>query len=255
MAKPRSIFIFAIYSFRGKINLPASPPWRRGHGGTLAYKLVHLLVRLIFKLIARVEVFGMQHAPDARSAIVVSNHIGRLDAGLIYYAVNRQDIIMLVAEKYRHHRFYRWVAESLNGIFVDRFNADLSAMREVLRRLDKGGVLAMAPEGTRSPTGALQVGKDGASYLAARSGVTVIPVAINGCQDAIVKQRLKRLQRLHITVNLGKPFTLPPLQGREREAQLKACTEEIMCQIAALLPPEMHGAYAGHPRIQELLAQ
>lgn len=221
----------------------------------MTYKFAHLIVRLIFKLIARVEVFGIEHAPNARSAIVVSNHIGRLDAGLIYYAVDRKDIIMLVAEKYRRHPFFSRIAKALNGIFIDRFNADLNAMREVLRRLDKGGVLTIAPEGTRSPTGMLLPGRDGASYLAARSGVTIVPVGLNGCQDALVKQRLKHLQRLHITVRVGKPFTLPPLQGKDREAQLKACTEEIMCQIAALLPPEMHGVYAGHPRIQEILAQ
>lgn len=221
----------------------------------MTYKTVQFLIRLFVKLIARVEVFGMEYAPNARSAIVVSNHIGRLDAGLIYYAVDRQDIIMLVAEKYRNHPFYRWLMGSLDSIFIDRFNADLSAMREVLRRLEKGGVLAIAPEGTRSPNGALQEGRDGASYLAARSGVLIVPVGLNGCQDAVIKQRLKRFQRLHITVQIGKPFTLPPLQSKDREAQLKACTEEIMCQIAALLPSEMHGVYTDHPRLQELLAQ
>ena len=59
---------------------------------------------------------------------------------------------MLVAEKYKEHAWSRILAEAVNGIFVDRYNADLNAMREILRRIKKGGVVVMAPEGTRSPT-------------------------------------------------------------------------------------------------------
>lgn len=219
----------------------------------MSYKLARFLIRLMFKWLARIEVSGIENLPQAPSVIVACNHIGRLDAGLIYFFTDRRDIIMLVAEKYRKNAFFRWLATSLDGIFVDRFNADMNAMREVLRRLKRGGVLAIAPEGTRSPTGALQQGRDGASYLAAKSGVPVVPVGIRGTEDAIVKQRLKRLQRLHIIARVGKPFTLPPLEGRNREAQLGAFTEEIMCRIAALLPEEMRGFYAEHPRLKALL--
>ncbi|MBN2146348.1 MAG: 1-acyl-sn-glycerol-3-phosphate acyltransferase [Anaerolineales bacterium] len=221
----------------------------------MANKFARFLVRLIFKLIARVKVEGKENIPNIPSAVVVSNHVGRLDAGLIYYFVEQQEVIMMVAEKYREHAFFRWLAESLDGIFVDRFNADLNAMREVLRRLKKGGVLAIAPEGTRSPSGALLEGRDGASYIAAKAGVPVLPVGIQGTQDFIVSKRLKHLQRLDILARVGKPFMLPPLVGKDREAHLHTCTEEIMCQIAALLPQEMRGYYVNYPRVQELIQQ
>jgi hypothetical protein len=79
----------------------------------------------------------------------------------------------------------------------------------------------------------------------------VLPVVETGGEDAVVKKRLRRLRRLDIQLRMGEPFTLPPLPARGREAALQQGTDEIMCQIAALLPPEYRGVYAGHPRLAE----
>jgi 1-acyl-sn-glycerol-3-phosphate acyltransferase len=147
------------------------------------------------------------------------------------------------------------LAQSVNGIFVDRFNADLNAMREVLRRMQKGGVAVIAPEGTRSPTTSLIQGWDGASYIAARSGWLILPVGVSGSGDKEVVERLKHFKRLDIILNIGPTFTLPPLDNRRRDEQLAEYTEEIMCRIAAELPPSQHGIYAGHARLNELLAE
>jgi len=61
------------------------------------------------------------------------------------------------------------------------------------------------------------------------------------------------LRRSQVTGQVGQPFTLPPLKGSDRDAALKLYTDEIMCRIAALLPPGYRGVYAEHPRLQELL--
>jgi 1-acyl-sn-glycerol-3-phosphate acyltransferase len=221
----------------------------------MLYRFTRFLIRMIFKLIARVQVTGMENIPAVPSFVAVSNHVGRLDAGLAYYLFDRRDIIMLVAEKYREKLWGRWMVKAFDGIWVERFNADLNAMREVLRRLKKGGVMVVAPEGTRSPTGALQEGRDGASYVAAKAGVPVVPVGMMGTEDAVVRERLKRLKRLDIIIHVGQPFTLSPLTPGDRDSQLKQHTAEVMCHIAALLPPSYHGIYADHPRLQALLSE
>jgi 1-acyl-sn-glycerol-3-phosphate acyltransferase len=64
---------------------------------------------------------------------------------------------------------------------------------------------------------------------------------------------LKHFKRLRIQVRIGKPYTLPPLKPHDREAQLQQHTDEIMCQIAALLPEELRGFYTDHPRLKEIL--
>ena len=216
-------------------------------------KLARFLINLFISLTARVEVHGLEYVSRYPSFVVASNHIGRLDAILVYHFLNRKDIIMLVAEKYARIPLARWFVKQLDAIFVDRFNADFTTLREALKRLKKGGVLVLAPEGTRSPTGALQQAWSGASYLAAKAGVPIIPVAVVGSEDSKFFPNLRRLRRTRVTIYAGEPFTLPPLPARERDAALQSYTDEIMCRIAALLPPSYRGYYADHPRLKELL--
>jgi 1-acyl-sn-glycerol-3-phosphate acyltransferase len=141
----------------------------------------------------------------------------------------------------------RWLGNSLNFLYIDRFNPDLPALRDVITRMKSGQVLVIAPEGTRSRTGAMIEAKPGVSYLAAKLGYPIVPAALAGTADKILFDNLRHLRKTHIILRAGKPFMLPPLP-------VQRYTDEIMCQIAALLPEEYRGVYTGHPRLKELLA-
>ncbi len=219
----------------------------------MIYRLVRIFINIVIRLTMKLEVEGLEYLPRSGSFIATSNHLGRLDAMLIWYYLKRDDIIVIVAEKYQQNAFLRWFAHQLNAIFVDRYNADVSAMRQVLERLKKGGVFVVAPEGTRSPTGALIEARQGAAYIAARSGLPILPVGVTGTEDRLAKQRLKRLRRLQVHGRIGELYTLPPLPRENRDQALKSSTDEMMCRIAVLLPPEYRGVYADHPRLKELL--
>jgi len=222
----------------------------------MSYRLARFIIRLILKLVARLELYGYENiATLDGAALAVSNHLGRLDVALVYYYLDRQDILVLVAEKYQKVAWIRWFVKALGAVFVDRFNADLNTMRIALNHLKQGKILVLAPEGTRSPTGALIKARTGASYLAARAGVWVVPIALYGSEDKAVVKALRHFRRAHITARVGKPFKFPPLQGSNREETLQAYTDEMMCQIAALLPVQYRGFYADHPRLKELLVE
>lgn len=218
-------------------------------------RLARRLVRIIMNLLARVEVHGYENLPPAGSYTIAANHLGRLDVPLVYYVLDRTDVIVLIAEKYSEFAIFRWFARKLNSIFIDRYNPDIRALRETLNRMKRGEVLVVAPEGTRSPTEALIEARPGVSYLAAKAGVPVVPVAISGSEDRLVKAQLLRFKRPLITIRIGEPFMLQPLASKDREEVLKQHTDEIMCQIAALLPPKYHGFYTNHPRLRELLQE
>lgn len=218
------------------------------------HTIFRFIIRLILNIIARFEIVGAENLPTAGGFVIAGNHIGRLDAALPYYILDRPDIVMVVAEKYEKYAIFRWLARITNGIFIDRYNADIKAIRETLRRLQQGQILTITPEGTRSKSGNLLQAKPGGIYLAWKSGVPILPVAVTGTEDAVVKDRLKHLKRLSIKLVAGPAFTLPPLEGKDRDALLQQYTDEVMCRIAALLPPERRGFYAEHPYLQELLA-
>jgi 1-acyl-sn-glycerol-3-phosphate acyltransferase len=217
------------------------------------HKIFRFFIRLILSLIARVEIIGFENLP-AGGFVIAANHIGRLDAALAYYVLDRPDILMVVAEKYEKYAIFRWLVKLINGIFVDRYNADIHAIRETLRRLQQGQVFTITPEGTRSKSGNLIEAKPGGIYLAWKAGVPVLPVALTGTEDALVVERLKHFKRLDIKVVAGPAFSLPrEVKGKDRDAAMQQYTDEVMCRIAALLPPERRGVYAEHLRVKELL--
>jgi 1-acyl-sn-glycerol-3-phosphate acyltransferase len=212
------------------------------------------LLRFIVNLVARVEIHGYENMPRTGAFVIATNHLGMLDAAMLYYAIDRWDVFIPVAEKWEENAFLRWLGRYFNFIFIDRFNPDLKALRKIIALMEAGNILVIAPEGTRSRAGSMIEGRPGVSYLAARLNRPILPVGLAGTEDKSVIDNLKHLRRTHVVVTAGKTFSLPPLPSRERDAALRQDTDEIMCRIAALIPERYRGVYAEHPRLQELLA-
>ena len=215
--------------------------------------IIRGLIRFLFNLIARVEVRGYENLPKDSSFVIATNHLGFVDVPIAFYALDRWDMFVLIAEKWGKIDLVRWVGKYFNFIFIDRFNPDIKALRRVISLMESNNILVIAPEGTRSRTGALIEAKPGVSYLATKLNRPIVPVAITGTEDKNLFGNLKRLRRSHITLTAGQVFSLPPLPRENRDEVLKRYTDEIMCHIAALLPETYRGVYADHPRLKELL--
>lgn len=218
-------------------------------------KFTRLLIRFLLHLLTRIELRGRENIPTTSNFIIAANHNGLVDAFLPFYILNNNNLVLLVGEKWEKLSIMRWLGRGLNFLFVDRFNPDLKAIREVIVRMKHGEVLVITPEGTRSKVGRLIEGKPGVSYLAAKMGYPLAPVGISGTFDKVFFGQLKRLHRPHILISIGPAFSLPPLpkEAQDRDEALKTDTDEIMCRIAALLPLEQRGVYSNHPRLKELL--
>jgi 1-acyl-sn-glycerol-3-phosphate acyltransferase len=215
--------------------------------------ILRAIIRLLFDLIAHVEVYGREYVPAEGNFVIATNHLGIVDAPLAFYALDRWDLFVLIGEKWKKNNFFRWLGKYFNFIFIDRFNPDIKALRKVMTLMDEGKNLVIAPEGTRSRVGSLIEGKPGVSYLATRLGQPIIPVAISGTEDKVILGNLKHLRRSHIVLQAGPAFTLPPLPRKNRDEALKQYTDEIMCRIAVMLPKKYRGVYQDHPRLKELL--
>ena len=218
----------------------------------MKYKTLRSIVRFIMNIIADVEIHGTEKLPQG-NVIIAANHLGRLDTATLLYILDREDLIMPVAEKYKNHPLYGAIGRAANAIWLNRFEADYSALREILARMEKGGLLVIAPEGTRSKTEALQEAKLGVAFLASKSGYPVLPVSVTGTEDRSIVENLKRFRRSKIVVRAGDAFKIEIPKGKGREQAMRAATDEIMCQIGALLPEKYRGVYTDHPRLKELL--
>jgi 1-acyl-sn-glycerol-3-phosphate acyltransferase len=218
----------------------------------MKYRTLRSIMRFLLRLIADVEIVGLEKLPQG-NVLLAANHLGRLDTAVMLYAIDREDIIIAVAEKYKNHPFFGAMGRAVDAVWLNRFEADFSALREILARMKKGGLMVIAPEGTRSKTEALQMGKMGAAFLAAKSGYPVLPVALTGTEDRLVLENLKRFRRSKIRAVAGDPFMVEIPKGSGREQALREATDEIMCRLAAELPEKYRGVYAEHPRLRELL--
>lgn len=220
----------------------------------MKYKTLRSIVRFIMNIIAEVEVVGMEKLPPG-NVILAANHLGRLDTAVLLYVLDREDIIMAVAEKYKDHPLFGAIGRAVDAIWLNRFEADFAALREILKRMERGGLFVIAPEGTRSRTRSMQQGKMGVAFLASKSGYPVIPIALTGTEDEGVLGNLKRFRRTRIKAVAGEPFYVDIPKGRGREEAMRAATDEIMCRIAAMLPERYRGVYKDFPRVKELFGK
>ena len=204
------------------------------------------------RLIADIEIHGLEKLP-AGNVIAAANHLGRLDTAVLLCILDREDIIMPVAEKYRDHPLYGAIGRAANAVWLNRFEADYSALRQILDRMKEGGLLVIAPEGTRSKTEALQEAKMGVAFLASKSGFPVLPVAVTGTEDRLIVENLKHFRRSKITATAADLIYIDIPKGKGREEAMRQATDEIMCQIAALLPENYRVVYANHPSLKEVL--
>ena len=161
---------------------------------SMNYRTLRSIVRFFMRLIADIEIHGIEKLPEG-NVIVAANHLGRLDTAALLCVLDREDIIMPVAEKYRDHPLFGAIGRAVNAIWLNRFDADYSALRQILGRMKQGGLLVIAPEGTRSKTEALQPGKMGVAFLASKSGDPVLPVAVTGTEDRLILEKLKHFRR------------------------------------------------------------
>jgi 1-acyl-sn-glycerol-3-phosphate acyltransferase len=203
-------------------------------------------LRLAAALLARVKVEGLEKIPESGPVLVICNHCSNADGMLLMaYVVPAMGRPMRWLGKAEALRWplFGWGMRQNGVMGVRRGAGDLEAFKLAKSVLDGGGVLTIFPEGTRSPTGALQEAKEGATVLAVRSGAPILPIAIVGSQRFWPKGKLPRPGR-RMSVRVGETFTLSMPKGADRHEALRAATAELMRHIAEMLPPEQRGVYA-----------
>jgi 1-acyl-sn-glycerol-3-phosphate acyltransferase len=230
------------------------PIFVKGRMGPRGIENMRRLFKALFWPFARTVGSGMENMPPG-GVIMCPNHLSRFDPPLVFSFLPNRKTTVFNADTYRSSLFFRWVMESTDVIWVNRGAIGPSVIKAAVRTLHEGAILGVAPEGTRSKTGALQEGKTGAVFMAYASGAPLVPVAVTNTDKLIPS--IKKLKRITLTATYGKPIYLKTEGGRSRptSAQLQADTTELMCRLASMLPARYRGVYADHPRTLELLAQ
>ena len=116
---------------------------------------------------------------------------------------------------------------------VKRDSGDLGALKQAIAILKDGKPLVMFPEGTRSKDNKLRPSKPGVGFIAAKAGVPVVPVYIDGSLEALPGS-LRTLRRHPVSVYIGEPVIFDLSNGRNSKEAYQKISDEIMARIAAL---------------------
>ena len=216
--------------------------FRRGVAGrALSYLLLQAAVRLLFRLLAQLRVEGLERYPHQGPYLLVINHLHWLDLPAVFTTF-QHFVAGLMKRKWERHLIAGPLMRHVgNAIPIETGRPDPRALARARRWLEAGGVLLVAPEGTRSRSGGLAEGLRGAAFLANRAGAPLVPVAMWGQERAF--QQFVRLRRPPIHVSVGEPIHWDWSSERAPADELDACTALLMRRLAELLPEAYRGVH------------
>ncbi|MBM4464948.1 MAG: 1-acyl-sn-glycerol-3-phosphate acyltransferase [Chloroflexi bacterium] len=209
---------------------------------TLTYQVVTSTIKGLLRFLCRVDDAQLARVPDRGPLIIVANHVNFLEVPLLYTHLQPRSVTGFAKAEI-------WDNPALGALFdlggaipLQRGEADMVALRQALKVLEAGHILAVAPEGTRSGHGRLQRGKPGVVFLALHSGAPLLPVVYYGGE--LFWRNLSRLRRTDFHIVVGQPFYLEPGEVKITRQVRQLMVDEIMYQVAALLPQAYRGVYA-----------
>jgi 1-acyl-sn-glycerol-3-phosphate acyltransferase len=207
--------------------------------------LAKTAIRWLFKLLGRVKVTGLDNIPLGKPYVVAINHVSIFDPPLVL-ALWPEMLEAVGASNVFQKPIQGDLLRIYGAIPVHRGEYDRILIDRMLAILRSGHPLMIAPEGSRSHVPGMQRAKPGIAYILDEAHVPVLPVGLVSTTDDFL-QRALRLEKPLLEMHIGKPFVLPPIEGTgaARRAARRLNADIIMQQIAALLPPQYRGLYAG----------
>jgi 1-acyl-sn-glycerol-3-phosphate acyltransferase len=210
------------------------------------YWPVRAVLQPFFRLYFRLTRLGREHLPAEGPCIIAANHRSFLDPFVIGTLV-RRPVYFVAKKELFEKRWQAWFLNSLGAFPIDRGARDADAMGLAREILERGDVVVIFPEGTRTRPGALGHPKRGVGRLALETGAPVVPVAVIGT-EAI--RRGWRIRPHHVRLRAGRPLTFPRVEQPSPNLA-KAVTDRIWPCIALQwewlggLPPVRRAAVVG----------
>lgn len=209
---------------------------------TLTHTVVTQGIKGLVRIMCRVDAAQLAKVPEEGPLIVVANHVNFVEAPIVYTHLCPRSMTTLAKAETWDSPGLRLLANLWGAIPIQRGEVDRTALRMALQALDEGKILILTPEGTRSGHGRLQQGMPGTVLLALRSGVPLMPLVFYGGE--VIWSNLRRLRRTDFHIVVGEPFYLDADGVRVTRDVRQQMTDELMYQMAALLPPAYRGVYS-----------
>lgn len=219
------------------VRLPSLTIWRRAFR-----RFAHGFLKLVAKICLQVSAEGLEHIPKNGPLLIVTNHLGDADTPVLISSLPFMPDALGKIELYDFPILGK-LMDWYGVIWLHRGRPDKRALRAALDGLAQGRVIIIAPEGRYSVTGALEQGTDGAAFLAYKSGVPILPIAVIGTENANVYGHMRRLRRAPVRLWVGTLLWLED-SAEDRKEALNRGTNQVMAALASLLPEKYRGKYS-----------
>jgi 1-acyl-sn-glycerol-3-phosphate acyltransferase len=210
----------------------------------LSRPITKAVFRFIFHVLAHVKVIGRENIPYGKPYVVAMNHVSIFDPPLVG-AFWPETLEIIGAADVFDKPGQGQVLKLYGVIPVHRGDYDRTLLTKIIRIINSGYPLLIAPEGGRSHVPAMRRAKSGVAYIVEQTGVPVVPAALVGTTEDFW-QRAKRGDRPQLEMRIGKPIDLPEItsKGNERHEARQLNADLVMRHLAGLLPEEYRGVYA-----------
>ena len=200
---------------------------------TIVYNIFYNLAKLLARMFFSMRVIHPERMVETGPLIIAVNHSSFFDPPLAGIC-SRRGVYYLARKTLLKWPFFGPLFPAMNVIPVERDGNDMSALREVIKKIKEGNAVVLFPEGTRSPDGNLQKARAGIGLVIAKTGAPVMPIRIFGAYESFPKNA-KGLRSSQITVVLGEPihFTREEVENPSRE-NYQLLSNRVMDAIAAL---------------------
>jgi 1-acyl-sn-glycerol-3-phosphate acyltransferase len=200
----------------------------------LAYAVVQAIVTAFCRLFWRTRIEGTEHLPPTGPYVLAPVHRSNIDTLVVAGVTKRRLRYMGKSSLWKVKPAGR-LFSALGAFPVNRGTVDRDALRRCIEVVEGGEPLVIFPEGTRQSGPVVQPLFEGAAYVAARTGVPIVPVGIGGSEGAMPKgSKMIRPVRVHVVV--GEPIHPPPpgANGRAPRSAVHALTEQLAARLQEL---------------------
>ena len=207
------------------------PFWKRA-----GYFLTWIFCRTMFVALARLRVLNNERMPEEGGLLVCSNHQSHFDPVLVGISFNRR-LNYLARKTLFDVPVLKWLIAYLDAIPIERDGMGIGGIKETLRRLKRGEIVLIFPEGTRCEDGAVAPLRPGFYAIAKRSGCPILPVGLAGAFEMWPKHN-KLPRPGSVAVQVGEPISAAEVRElgeegliEELQARIEACFEQASSQL------------------------
>ena len=204
--------------------------------------LFNLFIRFVLFVICNINKKALKAVPGQGPMILIGNHVNFLDVLAALTFSYPRKIFFLVKKETFNTPFLRFLFNTWGSIPVDRGTADFQALNKAANVLNQGHFFVIAPEGTRTNDGRLIQAHAGVVVIALKSKATIMPIVQYGMEK--FSENIKKLRRTKITMQVGAPFMICPSSTYPDKEERQLIADEIMYQMAELLPAKYRGYYS-----------